>query len=137
VIADKCMCKRLDHHGLVQEGYRSTWERVLFGQHRLIDFLRSPKKADGLDGRLDRLTCFVLLIMQGVGLGLVETIPTVFPDHGLPCHGVLEFAVYAWTVRSTQGSICLLLLRRIEDAYVDRSGGIRMRIGEIVLFIRR
>jgi hypothetical protein len=88
VIADKCMCKRLDHHGLVQEGYRSTWERVLFGQHRLIDFLRSAKKADGLDGRLDRLTCFVLLITHGVGFDLVETNPTVFPDHDLPCRGV-------------------------------------------------
>lgn len=81
--------------------------RVLFRQHRLLadpgfgDFLCSAKKADRLDGRLDRLTCFVLLITQGVDLGLVETIPTVSPDHGLPCHGVLEFAVYAWTVRST------------------------------------
>jgi hypothetical protein len=71
------MHKRLKRHGFVQEGYRSTWERVLFGQHRLIDFLRSAKKADGLDGRLDRLTCFVPLITQAVGFDLVETIPRI------------------------------------------------------------
>jgi hypothetical protein len=69
-----------------------------------------------------------------LGFDLVETIPTVFPDYGLPFNGVLEFAVYAWTVRSTSGSI---LLRRIEDAMSIDRVVIRMRVDEIVSFIRR